>query len=167
MTLNSPELVVQIAVATGLGVLITRSAGWTLTAGVVLGLAVAVASTVVLLRVLADHDALHAAVGWLLVENIFTVLVLVMLPILVADKTEGDSLGILASLGLALLTIAALVVFTMVIVKRAIPPRILPLLPRSTHGRHRCPHGAARVAARTRASLDLLLALGLARAARL
>jgi len=121
-----PGAVVQIAVATGLGVLITRSAGWTLTAGVVFGLAVAVASTVVLLRVLADHDALHTpsghvAVGWLLVEDIFIVLVLVMLPILVADKTEGDSLGILASLGLALLKIAALVVFTMVVAKRAIP----------------------------------------------
>lgn len=65
--------------------------GWSTTAGIVFGLAVAVASTVVLLRVLTDHGALqsrpgHVAVGWLLVEDMFTVLVLVLLPILAGAR---------------------------------------------------------------------------------
>src|SRR3954467_13388923 len=52
-----PGALVQIAVATGLGVLITRPLGFGLGAGVVFGLAISVASTVVLLRVLTDHGA--------------------------------------------------------------------------------------------------------------
>lgn len=121
-----PGAVVQIAVATGLGVLVTGWAGWSLAAGVVFGLAVSVASTVVLLRVLADHDELHTpsghvAVGWLLVEDVFTVLVLVMLPILAADQTQPESSGVLVSLVVAILKIVALVVFTLVVARRAIP----------------------------------------------
>lgn len=61
--------------------------GWPMRAGVMLGMAMSVASTVVLLRVLMDRDMLttvhgHVAVGWLIVEDIFTVLALVMVPIL-------------------------------------------------------------------------------------
>ena len=59
--------------------------GWGWTAGIVFGLAISVASTVVLMRVLADNNDLHTptghiAVGWLVVEDLFTVLVLVLLP---------------------------------------------------------------------------------------
>src|SRR4051812_40133153 len=76
-----PGALVQIVVATGLGVLVTRAFGWTNGSGVVFGLAIAVASTVVLLRVLSDNGELetphgHVAVGWLLVEDVFTVVVL-------------------------------------------------------------------------------------------
>ena len=61
--------------------------GWGWSAGLVFGLALSVASTVVLMRVLADNDDLHTpaghiAVGWLVVEDLFTVLVLVLLPAL-------------------------------------------------------------------------------------
>ena len=86
--LSSEQLLVFWAsLATLLGVALTRFMGWNLVAGAIFGVAVAVASTVVLLRVLADNDALHTpaghvAVGWLLVEDLFTVLVLVMLPLL-------------------------------------------------------------------------------------
>ncbi|HYQ29551.1 MAG TPA: cation:proton antiporter, partial [Polyangiaceae bacterium] len=77
-----PGALTQIAVATGLGVVATMAFGWTWSAGVVFGLAIAVASTVVLIRVLSDNGVLqtpsgHVAVGWLVVEDIFTVLVLV------------------------------------------------------------------------------------------
>lgn len=121
-----PGAVVQIAVATGLGVLVTSWAGWDMTAGIVFGLAIAVASTVVLLRVLADHDALHTpaghvAVGWLLVEDIFTVLVLVVLPIVVQDSAPRSGTDIALSLSMASLKVVALVAFTLVFGRRVIP----------------------------------------------
>ncbi len=66
-----PGAIVQSVVATTLGALVASLAGWDLTAGVVFGVALSVASTVVLVRVLADHRQLHTrtghiAVGWLL-----------------------------------------------------------------------------------------------------
>jgi len=121
-----PGALVQIAVATGLGVLVTRATGWGTTAGIVFGLAIAVASTVVLLRVLADHDALHTpsghvAVGWLLVEDIFTVLVLVVLPIVVQDHGPRGAGDIALSLSIASLKVVALIAFTLVFGRRVIP----------------------------------------------
>ncbi|HWO13091.1 MAG TPA: cation:proton antiporter [Polyangiaceae bacterium] len=121
-----PGAIVQIAVATGLGVLVTRGTGWGTTAGIVFGLAIAVASTVVLLRVLADHDALHTpsghvAVGWLLVEDIFTVLVLVVLPIVVQDHGPRGAADIALSLSIASLKVVALIGFTLVFGRRVIP----------------------------------------------
>jgi len=120
-----PGALVQIAIATALGVLITRRVGWSLGAGVVFGLAISVASTVVLLRVLADYDVLHTsaghvAVGWLLVEDVFTVLVLVLLPILTGQGGGGTG-AIVVSVGVAILKVAALVAFTLVVGRRTIP----------------------------------------------
>jgi len=121
-----PGALAQILVATALGVLITRLMGWSLAAGAVFGLAIAVASTVVLLRVLADNDALHTpaghvAVGWLLVEDLFTVLVLVMLPLLGGDYSRAGPPQVALSLAVALLKVAALVVFTLTVGRRVIP----------------------------------------------
>ena len=84
-----PGAIGQSLVATVLGCLVAQSSfGWGWSAGIVFGLAISVASTVVLLRVLADNNDLHTpaghiAVGWLVVEDLFTVLVLVLLPVLV------------------------------------------------------------------------------------
>jgi len=80
-----PGAIVQSVTATIAGALIFRLFGWTITAGLVLGMAMAVASTVVLIRMLIDHHQLntpagHASVGWLIVEDIFTVIILVILP---------------------------------------------------------------------------------------
>ena len=80
-----PGAVVQSLVATALGAVVGWAFGWGWSAGVVFGLAISVASTVVLIRVLADNNDLHTpaghiAVGWLVVEDLFTVLVLVLLP---------------------------------------------------------------------------------------
>jgi monovalent cation:H+ antiporter-2, CPA2 family len=80
-----PGAIVQIAVATLLGMGVAAFWGWSLAAGVVFGLALSVASTVVLLRALEDRGLLDSvngriAVGWLVVEDLVMVLVLVLLP---------------------------------------------------------------------------------------
>ena len=120
-----PGAVGQIAVATGLGAVVTHAFGWTWAAGIVFGLAISVASTVVLIRVLTDNRALHTpaghiAVGWLVVEDLFTVGVLVLLPTLF-DPDTSNAAGVPLALGLAALKIAALVAFTFLVGGRLIP----------------------------------------------
>src|SRR5687768_14804655 len=88
-----PGAIGQSLVATVLGAILAVWFGWGWSAGIVFGLAISVASTVVLLRVLADNNDLHTpsghiAVGWLIVEDIFTVLVLVLLPVLFAPAVQ-------------------------------------------------------------------------------
>ena len=116
---------VQIGVAAALGFLLARGFGWELGAAVVFGLSVCVASTVVLLRVLSDNDLMHTAsgriaVGWLIVQDLVMVLVLVMLPI-AARSSDTGALPLLRAAGLAVLKIALLVGFTLVVGKRLIP----------------------------------------------
>ncbi len=82
-----PGAVAQIAVATAIGAGLARWWGWDLSAGLVFGLALSVASTVVLLRALEQRNELdtengHIAVGWLIVEDLAMVLALVFLPAL-------------------------------------------------------------------------------------
>src|SRR5690606_36737743 len=81
--------------------------------------------TVVLMRVLVDNNDLHTptghiAVGWLVVEDIFTVFVLVLLPALFGQSTK-ESAGVLASLGGATLKIGALIAFTFLVGGWVIP----------------------------------------------
>jgi CPA2 family monovalent cation:H+ antiporter-2 len=118
-----PGAIVQSLVATGLGAALAYSAGWSLTSGIVFGIALSVASTVVLVRVLSDHRQLHTpaghiAVGWLVVEDLFTVIVLVLMPALAAPG-EGGSPAL--AIGVALAKVAALAVFTMVVGGRVLP----------------------------------------------
>ncbi|HTN77201.1 MAG TPA: cation:proton antiporter, partial [Pirellulaceae bacterium] len=120
-----PGAVGQSLFATALGILAAWAFGWGLTAGVIFGLAISVASTVVLVRVLADNNDLHTpsghiAVGWLVVEDLFTVLVLVLLPAMFGGAAVELS-AIPAVLGLALLKIGLLVAFTFVVGGRVIP----------------------------------------------
>lgn len=80
-----PGAVLQIVAATALGMGLAYVVGWDVGAGLVFGLALSVASTVVLLRALEDRGILDSingriAVGWLVVEDLVTVLVLVLLP---------------------------------------------------------------------------------------
>jgi CPA2 family monovalent cation:H+ antiporter-2 len=119
-----PGALLGIAAAGSCGFAVASLFGWSSYAGVVFGLAVSVASTVVLLRVLTDLGVLHTrsghiAVGWLIVEDLFTVLVLVVLPLLVG-KASG-SWALLSTLGSALLKVSALVALTVLLGKRAIP----------------------------------------------
>jgi CPA2 family monovalent cation:H+ antiporter-2 len=77
----------KTAVAILLGAVATRLLGWSWSAGLVFGIAISVASTVVLTRVLSDNQALHTPEGHLaivrlVVEDLFTVIVSVLLPVL-------------------------------------------------------------------------------------
>jgi len=89
-----PGALGRIAVVTGIGVLLAQAWGWTLLAGIVFGLTLSVASTVVLLRTLEEQGSLETAegrvaVGWLIVEDIAMVLVLVLLPALAAPLSDA------------------------------------------------------------------------------
>jgi CPA2 family monovalent cation:H+ antiporter-2 len=98
--------------------------GWTWQTGLILGIAVSVASTVVLLRALMDHGGIdtpegHAAVGWLIVEDIITVLVLVLLPPLAATSGEGSNIW--QTMGVALLKLAVLSAIVLLAGARFVP----------------------------------------------
>ncbi len=122
-----PGAIVQIVAATILGAVVTRFFGWDWTAGVVFGMAISVASTVVLTRVLSDNRELHTptghiAVGWLIVEDLFTIVALVALPALFGDRhADGGGASLVATLGIAALKLLALVGFTFVIGRKVIP----------------------------------------------
>jgi CPA2 family monovalent cation:H+ antiporter-2 len=118
-----PGAIAQSAVATVLGALIARWFGWSWPAGIVFGMALAVASTVVLIRVLADHRDLHTpvghiAVGWLVVEDVFTVLALVLLPVLFAP---GGGSSVVVALAFTAVKVTLLILFTIVVGTRVIP----------------------------------------------
>ncbi|HMJ05107.1 MAG TPA: cation:proton antiporter [Chthoniobacterales bacterium] len=98
--------------------------GWTWQTGLVLGIAVSVASTVVLLRALLDHGGVntpegHAAVGWLIVEDIITVLVLVLLPPLATSGAGGSNIW--QTMGVALLKLAVLTAIVLLAGARFVP----------------------------------------------
>jgi CPA2 family monovalent cation:H+ antiporter-2 len=119
-----PGAIAQSAVATVLGAALAVAFGWTWSAGLVFGMALAVASTVVLIRVLSDNNDLHTqaghiAVGWLVVEDLFTVIALVLLPALFGPKADEQSVWV--ALGLTALKVSALVAFTAVVGTRVIP----------------------------------------------
>jgi CPA2 family monovalent cation:H+ antiporter-2 len=116
----------QSTVATGLGALVFHSFGWNWSQGIVFGLALSVASTVVLVRVLSDNGELQSptgriAVGWLVMEDIFTVFVLVLLPILFSASTGRGSHSLPMAVGIAAIKLAAFIWFTLVAGSRLIP----------------------------------------------
>lgn len=123
-----PGALAQIAVATLLGWGLALSMGWPTLHGLVFGLALSVASTVVLLRAMEERRLLETqrgriAVGWLIVEDLVMVLALVLLPAL-ADALGGkgaDTGAILGALGVTLLKMAAFVAVMLVVGRRAIP----------------------------------------------
>jgi monovalent cation:H+ antiporter-2, CPA2 family len=123
-----PGAVVQIAVATVLGAGVAHAWGWSLGAGLMFGLALSVASTVVLLRALEDRGLLESvngriAVGWLIVEDLAMVLVLVALPPL-AGVFGGEGVGegrLAASLAMTLGQIAAFIALMLIVGRRLFP----------------------------------------------
>jgi monovalent cation:H+ antiporter-2, CPA2 family len=107
-----PGAVVQSTAATLLSVAVAVAFGWSFKSGLVLGMAMSVASTVVLIRVLSDNKVLdtpqgHVAVGWLIVEDIFTIVVLVLIPALAAPGGIAGG-GIVWALVLALVKLCIL-----------------------------------------------------------
>src|SRR6185503_10734282 len=82
-----PGALIQMVLATLLGFGLTRLWGWSVGAGLVLGLAISIASTVVLLRGLMDHGLLNTphgkvTIGWLILQDLATVLILIFMPAL-------------------------------------------------------------------------------------
>ena len=125
-----PGAIGQIAVATALGVVLGLALGWGIGGAVVLGLALSVASTVVLLRALMERNELDSvqgriAVGWLIVEDLFTVLVLVLLPavapLLGGLAAPGSSAEPLFDLVVALAKAALFGVVMAVVGARVVP----------------------------------------------
>ena len=127
-----PGAIGQSVIATLLGVAVFAAFGIPWQTGAVIGMAIAVASTVLLMRVLTDADMLdspqgHVAVGWLIVEDILTVVLLVLIPVLGRGHGEAaglESTGVLSiwpTLGLALLKLGALVAVVLLAGSRVIP----------------------------------------------
>ncbi|HYM02666.1 MAG TPA: YbaL family putative K(+) efflux transporter, partial [Stellaceae bacterium] len=129
-----PGALVQIALATMLGMALAWALGWPLGAQLVFGLALSVASTVVLLRALQERRLLETeegrvAVGWLIVEDLAMVLTLVLLPPAVGLLGGADAAGasmpeIARAVAITLAKVAAFVAL-MLLVGRQVVPRIL------------------------------------------
>lgn len=124
-----PGAILQITVATLLGMGMAIYLGWGIGAGLVFGLALSVASTVVLLRALEDQGTLDSvngriAVGWLIVEDLVMVIVLVMLPALagtLGGNLSEDSGSLWYQLGLTLGTVALFIGLMLVVGRKAFP----------------------------------------------
>ena len=126
-----PGAVVQILCATVLGMALAHWLGWPIGAGLVFGLALSVASTVVLLRALQERRLVEStrgriAVGWLIVEDIVMVLTLVLLPAfagLLGGKgaAQVDLASVALEVGITIAKIAAFVAIMLIVGKRVIP----------------------------------------------
>jgi monovalent cation:H+ antiporter-2, CPA2 family len=117
-----PGAIGQMALATLAGFALSRLWGWSVASGVVLGLAISIASTIVLLRGLMDQGLLNtrhgqAAVGWLVLEDLATVLILVFLPVL----SPADQGNLWQTAGWALVKTGIFAGMMLLIGVRAIP----------------------------------------------
>ena len=138
-----PGAMVQIAGATLLGLGLAMSLGWSMEAGLIFGLALSVASTVVLLKALQDRRLVDSergriAVGWLIVEDMAMVLALVAIPAIASvsgtaetgvydpfvsfvQRISGIELGLVGVLAVTVVKLAAFVGFMLVVGRRVIP----------------------------------------------
>jgi len=131
----APGAVVQMAIATALGVGVATYWGWHFGAALIFGLSLSCASTVVLLRALEERGEMDTingriAVGWLVVEDLATVLLLVLLPPAAGLLGAGDpdaasgEVNIWPIVGMTLAKVAAFVIL-MLVVGRRLFPRLL------------------------------------------
>ena len=127
-----PGAIAQMAAATLLGMGVAHLWGWNLGAGLVFGLSLSVASTVVLLKALESRGAVDSmngriAVGWLIVEDLAMVLVLVLLPALAGPLggqgagEAADASAVWLQLGRTLLEVVAFVALMLVVGRRFFP----------------------------------------------
>ncbi|MCL4235126.1 MAG: cation:proton antiporter [Deltaproteobacteria bacterium] len=119
-----PGALIQASLSTAALAVLLRLAGWNWTAGIILGMAISVASTVVMALVLAKWRDLHTpigyiAIGWTVVEDLLTVTALLLLPIIFAPGAVTHGVG--ESLGIAAVKIAGLVALVVVLGKWVIP----------------------------------------------
>jgi len=127
-----PGAILQIVVATALGAVVALFWGWSFGAGLVFGLALSVASTVVLLRALESSHSVNTpdgkvAIGWLIVEDLVMVLTLVLLPAFAeqlggsAPVDHGNEMGVWLSLAIALAKVAVFIALMLVFGTRLFP----------------------------------------------
>ena len=124
-----PGAIVQIPIATALGVGVATWWDWPLAGAIVFGLALSVASTVVLLRMLESKAMLESvngriAIGWLVVQDLATVLVLVLLPPLASALAPGSALSgreLAIAIGRTLLEVATFVALMLIVGRRVFP----------------------------------------------
>jgi CPA2 family monovalent cation:H+ antiporter-2 len=125
-----PGAVVQITAATVMGLGLALLLGWSVGAGIVFGLALSVASTVVLLRALQERRLIETgrgkiAVGWLIVEDLAMVLALVLLPAL-SGMLGGEAAapgpgGVAGAFAITIGKVVAFVAFMLIVGRRVIP----------------------------------------------
>ncbi len=125
-----PGAIIQMTISTLLGMLLANWWGWTFGEGLIFGLALSCASTVVLLKALESRGILESmngkiAVGWLVVEDLVTVLVLVLMPPLAAIlggvTTETTSTPLWQTISFTLLQVTGFIVLMLVVGKRLLP----------------------------------------------
>ncbi|MFC0140166.1 YbaL family putative K(+) efflux transporter [Erwinia mallotivora] len=123
-----PGAIAQIAVATLLGMALSWAMGWSWLTGLVFGLCLSTASTVVLLRALEERQLIDSkngqiAIGWLIVEDLVMVLALVLLPAIAGMFEEGSATfsNILIDLLITIGKVVAFMVLMMVVGRRAVP----------------------------------------------
>ncbi len=124
-----PGALLQTALGTLAGCGLGLALGWSLEAGVMLGLSVSIASTVVLIKNLADAgldqtEGGRIATGWLIVEDLMTVVILVVLPV-VFGPGEIDASAIAVGLGMALAKTALFVALMFVVGSRVLPRMLM------------------------------------------
>ncbi len=120
-----PGALIQSSISTALLAMILRLTGWDWVAGIILGMAISVASTVVMALVLNERRDIHSpighiAFGWTVVEDILTVLILLLLPIVFSPSTEPDA-SLLKVLGVTGAKISGLLVSVIVLGQWVIP----------------------------------------------
>jgi CPA2 family monovalent cation:H+ antiporter-2 len=129
-----PGAIGQILIATAIGAGMATAWGWNLGAGIVLGLSLSVASTVVLLKALEERSAVDTpngriAIGWLVVEDLAMVLALVLLPAFaeafggrpVHDSHASRDHGILVALGITFAKVGAFIAILLLVGPRVLP----------------------------------------------
>ena len=114
----------QILISTLITACLVHFLNWSWISGIVFGISLSVASTVVLTRVLSDNRVLHtptghAAIGWLIMEDLFTILILVLMPVFF-DKTNLHG-NIFWTFSLTILKLVFLVIFALIIGQKVIP----------------------------------------------
>lgn len=120
-----PGAIGQMAVASALGMGLGLWLGWSIAGSAIFGLALSVASTVVLLRALQARDMIETergriAVGWLIVEDLAMVLALVLLPAMFGGD-DARSVSLFQSASLVMLKVVAFVAFMFVVARRILP----------------------------------------------
>lgn len=124
--ISLPGAVVQIGAATILGAGLAHFWGWKLESGLMFGLALSVASTVVLLRALEEHNLLQTtngriAIGWLIIEDLAMVLALVLVPALAGQNDDAASSSALEHLFLAIGKVVLFITIMVVAGRKALP----------------------------------------------